>query len=602
MSQQPGRQIGRWTLGRRLGKGGQGRVYQATAAEGGEIFALKRISTKTAKKLNRFEQEIQHHAELSERRAPNIIPLLEHGIEYRPDGTAEGYLVMPLAVGTLEDNIALFQGRVELSLEVFIGIVRGVGEAHAVGVVHRDIKPPNILFLDRAMSEPYVSDFGICLLKSLEVRDRLTGVGETVGARWFMAPEQERGGVVDVTDAADIYALGKLLAYTLTGRFLYREDVHEAFTQDEIAADPRLALIRDELLVRAVVRDPLARIQTANELLELAGQLLVRFRGSALPPSAPPSVNTVKPSSPTNADGSSSSSALGASYNRAVVALAEGRSRLARLEFDVACQRFAYRWDALRPQVALEPKLAEQAIETLVQEQPESLGATLAMARFDAADLLGDFKQFLEYVMNSTEDIAGDRRVRSIPHVCAGLHYMLAAIAALRREAWSTLAYLLTVKLTWYYQSARPLFGYAFDLPYFFHPEALERKATSAHDFYRAQLARSGVASLLSVRETELPSLYAQVQFLMCVRAAQLNEQGEDVSMFADFGRFYAERLEPLLYRIESDDEFASGVLKPFAEDRAAWLAQLPSRLTEIRRSFWDGAHFDWASISKWPE
>ena len=99
MSPQPARQIGRWTLGRRLGKGGQGRVYQATAAEGGEIFALKRLSAKTAKKLGRFEQEIQHHAELSKRRAPNIIPLLEHGIDYRPDGTAEGYLVMPLAVG-----------------------------------------------------------------------------------------------------------------------------------------------------------------------------------------------------------------------------------------------------------------------------------------------------------------------------------------------------------------------------------------------------------------------------------------------------------------------------------------------------------------------
>jgi serine/threonine protein kinase len=600
---QPARQIGRWNLGRRLGKGGQGSVFHATPAEGGEVFALKRIRARTAKKLARFEREIQQHKALSDRRAPNVMPLLEHHIERHPDGTAEGYIVMPLAVGTLEDSVATFERRVELSLEVFLGIVRGVSEAHAVGVIHRDLKPANILFLDRALSEPYVSDFGICLLKSAE--DRITGIDETVGAKWFMAPEQERGGVVDVTESADVYALGKLLAYMLTGRYnaIYREEIEACFTTDEVADDPRLALIRDELIARTVLREPSERLQTAAELLDLASQLLFRFRGS-IPPAIPPTV-ALPPITKQDMDGNgngSSGTALRQAYNRAVLSLAEGRSRLTKLEFDSACQRFAYSWDALRPRIEHDPKLAGHAAEALLQDQPESIGATLAMARFDAAELLIDFKHFIEYVMNSTEDVAGDRRIRSIPHVCAGFHYMLAAVAALQREAWVTLDFLLTVKFAWYYQSTRPLFSYAFDLPYFFYPEALERQATSAHDFYRAQLARTEVAQLLAIRESELPSLYVQVQFLMCVRAAQLNELGEEVNLFADFGRFYGERLQSLLFRIENDEAFASGVLKSFGEDRRTWFGNLPVRLAEIQRTFWDGARFDWASISRWPE
>ena len=62
------------------------------------------------------------------------------------------------------------------------------------------------------------------------------------------------------------------------------------------------------------------------------------------------------------------------------------------------------------------------------------------------------------------------------------------------------------------------------------------------------------------------------------------------------------ERLQPLLYRIENDEAFASGVLKAFGEDRKTWFGRLPARLAEIRRTFWDAARFDWASISRWPE
>jgi serine/threonine protein kinase len=101
--------------------------------------------------------------------------------------------------------------------------VTGIRSAHQHGAIHRDIKPANVLFLDESLREPMVSDFGICFLKETIESERLTEHGETVGAKFFMAPEQERGGITDVAEASDIYALGKLLHFMITSRYLYRE-------------------------------------------------------------------------------------------------------------------------------------------------------------------------------------------------------------------------------------------------------------------------------------------------------------------------------------------------------------------------------------------
>lgn len=597
--------VGRWKLGRRLGKGRgrQAQVYEATTGEGGEVYALKLIHAKTAKKLSRFKQEVAQHKHLSDQRAPNIMPVLEESVEVHDDGTARGYIVMPLGVGTLDDFVGLFEGRLELSLEVFVGVLRGVEQAHAIGVIHRDLKPANIIFLDRSVAEPFISDFGICLLKAATLNERLTDVGETVGARWFMSPEQERGGVVEVSEAADVYALGKLLAYMLTGRYLFRENVDEAFTFEEIARDPRFAMVRDTILRRTIVLRVEERIQSATELRVTVEHLLQTFRGGGTPSSTVQSPDGgVDTSGYENNDSGPTASSLRNAYIHAVTFLAEGRTRLAKLQFDLACDRFVFRWSELSAAPTVDPKDAAHLAEALILDQAEGIGATLAMARFDAAELLSDYKRYVQYVMNWTEESAGDRRLRSVPHLCAGALYMMASVASLQRQAWGVLAFMLTAKFEWYYQSSRPLYGYAFDLPYFFNPEALERRATSAHDFYRAILSRPEIHQIIGIRSSEVYGAYAQAQFLMCVRAAQLNEQGEEVTPFADFGRFYAERLEPLLFRIQSDDAFAEGALRAFGESREDWFQKLPRRLTAIRQTFWDGGKFHWASINRWPE
>jgi serine/threonine protein kinase len=272
--------VGPWALGERLGRGGQGSVYLATRGEGPEFAAAKVLNLSRPKKRARFLREVEIHASLSAKKAPNIIPIIDHNLLElsEPENGVEGYIVMPRAKWSLEDLTDLYQGRVELCLETFVGVANGIAIAHREGVIHRDIKPANVLFLDSSCREPMVSDFGICLLKETAEADRITDVGESVGARWFMAPEQEAGGISDIQFAADVYALGKLLHYMLTARHLPRERLSEAFTEQELRDDERLNLIQDQILARAIVEDPSARLQTSGELLTIVREILRSFR------------------------------------------------------------------------------------------------------------------------------------------------------------------------------------------------------------------------------------------------------------------------------------------------------------------------------------
>lgn len=231
------------------------------------------------KKRARFIRELQIHALLSANGASNVIPILDHNLEQATDSEniARGYIAM-LAVCSLQDRYRLYNLQTEFCLQTFLGIVNGIREAHQQGAIHRDIKPSNVLFLDDALKEPMVSDFGICFLKETPEGQRLTEHGETVGARFFMAPEQERGGVTDVAEASDIYALGKLLHFMITSRYLYREELTKAFQDDEIRKDERLGIIRDSLLARMVVENPSSRIQSAAEVLEITSGILEKFR------------------------------------------------------------------------------------------------------------------------------------------------------------------------------------------------------------------------------------------------------------------------------------------------------------------------------------
>jgi len=269
--------IGRWNLIEPIKAGGQARIYKVSTGEGNPICALKLIWNPYPKKRNRFIQEIKKHIELTQKKAPNIIPILDHNLEEFEKGEQHGYIVMPKAVFDLDEAIDFFVGRLELSLEIFCGIIQGVIEAHTIGLIHRDLKPANILFLDEAFRTPFLTDFGICFVKYTPEEERLTEANETVGARFFMAPEQEQGGRTEVEESADIYALGKLLHYMITKRHLFREDICDAFEKTETDKDPRLIVILEKILLKTIQREPNKRIQTAKELRDEVDQIMKDF-------------------------------------------------------------------------------------------------------------------------------------------------------------------------------------------------------------------------------------------------------------------------------------------------------------------------------------
>ena len=573
--------IGPYRLVERIGSGGQGTVWRAFKGEAGEAVAVKILRLSHPKKRTRFIQEVNIHAALSAAEAPNVMPLLGHNLEEAADSGVKGYLVMPLAELSLHDAIDTLRERLELSLELLCGVANGLAAAHKAGVVHRDLKPGNILFTNRALREPLISDFGICLLRETPDADRITEVGETVGAKYFMAPEQEHGGVSEVTFSADIYAAGKLLHFMLTGRYLVRERLETAFTADELAREPRLQLVLDELLARCVVENPAERVTDGTELLDLCQRLLGSFRS---------------PSS----GGPGNGGTLRKAYDTFAQLFVAEDARSSALEFDELQNELRMRWVDLHPRLGSTRSDTAEAAEEYVRSLPRPLAATLAVARVDAGVLFPQFKRLLEFTTELSEDVAGYPAVASIPHVEAGLLYMSCSVYALHHESWQVLEKLLTAKFKWVYQSARAHYSYGFAHPYFFHAQALERKATDHNDVYRAVLLEPHVVEVTRLEKERLLDAYAQADFLMSLRAAQLELTGEDASRWADFGRFYEGRVTPLLERVQYDGEYAAGVLRAFGETREQFLAQVNTRLQYIRSNFFGGARYDFASLYEW--
>jgi serine/threonine protein kinase len=574
------KKIGPYRLVEQIGSGGQGAVWRAFKGEGNEAVAVKVLRFSHPKKRARFVREVNTHAALTAKAAPNVMPLIDHNLEETANEGVKGYLVMPLAEVSLHDEIETLRGRLELSLEVLSGVATGLAAAHREGVIHRDLKPGNILFKNRALREPLISDFGIALLRETPGEERITEAGETVGAKYFMAPEQEHGGVSDVTFSADVYAAGKLLHFMLTGRYLSREHLEKAFTAEELTREPRLQVVLDEVLARCIVESPADRIPDGTALLEVCQRLLTSFRA--------PSGN------------GSSHGSLRKSYDAFTQLFAADDSRASSLVFDQMQDELRLRWLDLHPRYEGRPDETAQAAGEYVRSLPAPMAATFAMARVDADALFPHLKRLLEFATALSDGIAGYPGVASVPRVQAGFLYMACSVFALHHESWRTLEKLLTVPFKWSHQSPQAFYSYGFAHPYFFHVEALHRDATQHNDLFRSILIEPPVVEVTRLDRERLLDVYAQTDLLMSLRAAQLEIGGEDASRWADFGRFYEERVTPLLERIQLDPEYADGVLRAFGESREQFFAQLNPRLLYIRERFFDSARWDFASVREW--
>jgi YVTN family beta-propeller protein len=214
-----GAELGGYRIDAVAGQGGMGVVYRATQLALGRPVALKVIAADFAGNVdfrNRFKSEAQLAASIDH---PNVVPIFETG---EADGTL--YLAMRYVEGT--DLRALVERAQGLDPERAVRIVWQVAgaldAAHRRGLVHRDVKPPNVLIANEGEEHAYLTDFGLTKHAAAAASAGFTRTGHFVGTPDFAAPEQIRGEHADAR--ADVYALGAVLFHALTGRVPFPRD------------------------------------------------------------------------------------------------------------------------------------------------------------------------------------------------------------------------------------------------------------------------------------------------------------------------------------------------------------------------------------------
>ena len=260
----PGAEIAGCRIEAVAGRGGMGIVYRATQLSLARPVAVKLIAPERAGDpgfRERFERESRVAAAIDH---PNVIPVYAAGEE-----GGHLYLVMRYVKGT--DLQGLLARERRLPAERVAAIAMQVGAAldaaHAVGLVHRDVKPANVLL---SGEHAYLADFGLSQL--MGTATRLTSTGQWIGTVDFMAPEQFSGGSVDAR--ADVYALGCVLYDALCGEVPYpRGTVPATMLAHLHDQPPRPTSVApgvpegfDRLIARALAKDPERRYLSAGDL------------------------------------------------------------------------------------------------------------------------------------------------------------------------------------------------------------------------------------------------------------------------------------------------------------------------------------------------
>jgi serine/threonine protein kinase/tetratricopeptide (TPR) repeat protein len=261
--------LGNYEILEEIGRGGMGVIYRARQRHSRRIVAVKRVlgyHADSRETLARFRREAQAAASLDH---PNILPIYE--VSESEDGLP--FFSMKFAPGgNLQQIASALRNDARQSVALVAKIARAVQHAHGKGILHRDLKPGNIL-LD-AHGEPLVSDFG--LAKWLDATSDLTRTLTIFGTPGYIAPEQASGSAAQLKPASDVYSLGAILFDLLAGRppFLGSHALSVIRQAAETPA-PKLRTLSkvadrdlETICARCLDREPSLRYRSARELAE----------------------------------------------------------------------------------------------------------------------------------------------------------------------------------------------------------------------------------------------------------------------------------------------------------------------------------------------
>jgi eukaryotic-like serine/threonine-protein kinase len=259
--------LGNYEILGEIGRGGMGVIYRARQRHSRRIVAIKRVLSYQAdshETLVRFRREAEAAASLDH---PNILPIYE--VSQSEDGLP--FFSMKFATGgSLQKAAPTLRNQPRKCVQLMAKVARAVEYAHGRGVLHRDLKPGNILLDD--CGEPLVSDFG--LAKWLDANKDITKSLTAVGTAGYIAPEQAEGTAVDLTPAADVYSLGAILFSLLTSRPPFLGDNPlSVIRQGSERPAPKLRMLArsldrdlETICARCLERDPKTRYQSAGDL------------------------------------------------------------------------------------------------------------------------------------------------------------------------------------------------------------------------------------------------------------------------------------------------------------------------------------------------
>ncbi len=254
---------GRYRVIRRLGSGGMANVYLAEDEELGRRVAIKVLDEKHAMDeqfIERFRREAKNAASLSH---PNIVSIYDRG---EAEGTY--YIAMEYIEGRTLKELIVARGPLPVDQAVAYArqILGAVRFAHKKGIVHRDIKPHNVLVDTDGRLK--VTDFGIARAGA----SQMTEAGSIIGTAQYLSPEQARGASVD--QRSDLYSVGVVLNEMLTGSVPFTGDTPVEIAMKHISAVPEPPSARrpdvpedlDLVVLRSLAKDPRERFQTAEEM------------------------------------------------------------------------------------------------------------------------------------------------------------------------------------------------------------------------------------------------------------------------------------------------------------------------------------------------